>query len=157
MGDEKGWLTARLSGLDIVGSAMSEPAVNSTASAHLTVAPSDLASVLNLEPGDAFPPVFATSRMVGLMEVAAARILGPHLREGEASVGVSVDVVHTAATPPGVTVTATARFVGREGKLFLFEVSAADNAGEVGRGTHKRAIVSAGRLVAGATRRSTPA
>ena len=133
---------------------MSEPAVNSTASAHLTVAPSDLASVLNLEPGDSFPPVFATSRMVGLMEVAAARILSPHLREGEVSVGVSADVVHTAATSPGVTVTATARFVGREGKLFLFEVSAADNAGEIGRGTHKRAVVSTERLVSGASRRA---
>ena len=136
---------------------MSEPAVNSTASAQLTVALSDLANMLNLEPGDAFPPVFATSRMVGLMEVAAARVLRPHLHEGEASVGVSVDVVHSAATPPGVTVTATARFVGREGKLFLFEVSAADNAGEVGRGTHKRAVVLAERLVAGATRRCAPA
>ena len=135
---------------------MSEPAVNSIASAQLTVAPSDLANMLNLEPGDAFPPVFATSRMVGLMEVAAARVLRPHLREGEASVGVSVDVVHSAATPPGVTVTATARFVGREGKLFLFEVAASDNAGEIGRGTHKRAIVSAERLVAGATRRCAP-
>jgi len=109
---------------------------------------------LNLEPGDAFPPVFATSRMVGLMEVAAARVLRPHLREGEVSVGVSVDVVHSAATAPGVTVTATARFVGREGKLFLFEISAADSAGEVGRGTHKRAIVSSERLVAGASRRA---
>jgi predicted thioesterase len=136
---------------------MSEPAVDSIASAQLTVALSDLANMLNLEPGDAFPPVFATSRMVGLMEVAAARVLRPHLHEGEASVGVSVDVVHSAATPPGVTVTATARFVGREGKLFLFEVSAADNAGEIGRGTHKRAVVSAERLVTGAARRCAPA
>ena len=95
--------------------------------------------------------------MVGLMEVAAARILGPHLREGEVSVGVSVDVVHTAATPPGSTVTATARFVGREGKLFLFEVSAADDGGEIGRGAHKRAVVTAERLVAGAARRGGPA
>jgi predicted thioesterase len=132
---------------------MSEPTVDSTASAHLTVAPADLANVLNLEPGDSFPPVFATSRMVGLMEVAAARILRPHLREGEASVGVTVEVIHTAATPPGATVTATAKFVGRDGKLFLFEVSAADNAGEIGRGTHKRAVVAAERLVAGAARR----
>jgi predicted thioesterase len=136
---------------------MSEPAANSTATARLTVASSDLANTLNLEPGDAFPPVFATSRMVGLMEVAAARVLRPHLREGEASVGVSVDVVHTAATPPGVTVTATARFVGREGKLFLFEVSAADNAGEIGRGTHKRAVVSTERIVVGAARRGAGA
>jgi predicted thioesterase len=136
---------------------MSEPAANSTATAHLTVAPHDLASALNLEPADAFPPVFATSRMVALMELAAARVLRPYLREGEASVGVSVDVVHTAATPPGVTVTATAKFVGREGKLFLFEVSAADNAGEIGRGTHKRAVVATERLVAGAVGRGTTA
>ncbi len=136
---------------------MSEPAVDSTASAHLIVAPSDLANTLNLEPGDAFPLVFATSRMIGLMEVAAARVLRPHLREGEASVGVSVDVTHTAATPPGATVTATARFVGRDGKLFLFEVSAADDAGEIGRGTHKRAIVATERLLAGAARRGTKA
>jgi len=136
---------------------MSEPAVDSTASARLTVAASDLANTLNLEPGDAFPPVFATSRMIGLMEVAAARVLRPHLRDGEASVGASVDVVHTAATPSGATVTATARFVGREGRLFLFDVSAADDAGEIGRGTHKRAIVSAERLVAGASRRSPKA
>jgi len=95
--------------------------------------------------------------MVGLMEVAAARILSPHLREGEVSVGVSVDVVHSAATPPGVPVTATARFVAKEGKLFLFEVSAADSAGEIGRGTHKRAIVSSERLVAGAAQRGARA
>lgn len=136
---------------------MSEPALDSAASVQWTVGPADLANVLNLGPGDSFPPVFATSRMVGLMEVAAARILGPHLREGEVSVGVSVDVVHTAATPPGSTVTATARFVGREGKLFLFEVSAADDAGEIGRGSHKRAIVSSERLVAGAARRGAKA
>jgi predicted thioesterase len=136
---------------------MSEPPVDSTASAHLTVASADLANVLNLEPGDSFPPVFATSRMVGLMEVAAARILRPHLREGEVTVGVSVDVVHTAATPPGATVTATAKLVGRDGKLFLFEIAAADNAGEIGRGTHKRAVVTTERLVAGAARRGSGA
>jgi predicted thioesterase len=136
---------------------MSEPAVDSTASARLTVGPSDLASAIGLEPADAFPPVFSTSRMVALMELAAARVLRPHLRPGELSVGVSLEVVHTAATPPGATVTATARFLGREGKLFLFEVSAADNAGEIGRCTHKRAVVTAERLVAGAAQRGAKA
>ena len=136
---------------------MSEPAIDSTASARLEVGPSDLASALNIEPGDAFPPVFATSRMVALMEVAAARVLGPHLGPGELSVGVSLEVVHTAATPPGATVTATARFVGRDGKLFLFELSAADDAGEIGKGSHKRAIVNAERIVAGAARRGAQA
>src|SRR5712691_131674 len=134
-----------------------ELAVNSTASARLTVAQSDLASALNLEPADAFPPVFATSRMVALMELAAARVLRPLLRAGELSVGVTVDVKHNAATPLGATVTATAKFVGRDGKLFLFEVSAADDAGEIGRGTHKRAIVTTERLVAGAAQRGAKA
>ena len=133
---------------------MSEPAVDSTASAHFTVAASDLASAIDLEPADAFPPVFATSRMVALMELAAARLLRPHLRPGELSVGVTLDVVHTAATPPGATVTATARFLRREGKLFVFEVLATDDAGEIGRCTHKRAIVAAQRLIDGARRRN---
>src|SRR5713226_7996532 len=72
--------------------------------------PSDLASAIGLEPADAFPPVFSTSRMVALMELAAARVLRPHLRLGALSVGVSLEVAYTAATPPGATVTATARF-----------------------------------------------
>jgi fluoroacetyl-CoA thioesterase len=130
---------------------MSEPEINATATAQLTVGHSDLASTLS--PEDTFPPVFSTSRMVALMEIAASRVLRPHLRDGELSVWVSVDIKHTAATPPGATVIATAKFVGRDGKLFLFEISAADNAGEIGRGTHKRAVVSAERIVAGAAQR----
>jgi predicted thioesterase len=132
---------------------MTELAIDSTATAHLTVRPLDLASNLEIETAGAFPAVFATSRMVALMEVAAARLLSPQLREGELSVGVTMDIKHTAATPPGGSVTATAKFVGREGKLFVFEVSAADDAGEIGRGTHRRAIISTERLLAGAAQR----
>jgi predicted thioesterase len=119
----------------------------------LRVEASDLADALGTDARDTFPPVFATSRMIALMEVAGSRVLLPLLKPGELSVGVTVDVSHTAATPPGATVTATARYVGREGKLFVFEVAAFDAGGEIGRGTHKRAIVSGERLVAGATRR----
>jgi fluoroacetyl-CoA thioesterase len=133
---------------------MSEPEDGATATVRFIVTPSDLASALNLEPEDAFPPVFATSRMVALMELAAARLLRPHLRPGELSVGVTLDVVHTAATPPGATVSATAKFLGHEGKLFVFEIQAFDDAGEIGRCTHKRAVVTTERLVAGAARRS---
>ena len=133
---------------------MTELAIESTATAQLTVRPSDLASNLNIETTDSFPAVFATSRMVALMEVAAARLLSPQLRPGELSVGVTMDIKHTAATPPGGRVIATAKFIGRDGKLFLFEVSAADDAGEIGRGTHRRAIISTERLLAGAAQRA---
>ena len=128
--------------------------LNTTATASLTVGPQDLASSIASETGDSFPPVFATARMVALMEIAASRILVPLCGPGELSVGVTVDINHTAPTPLGAEVTATARYAGREGKLFLFEVSCADKGGEVGRGWHKRAIVSSERLQSGAARRA---
>ena len=132
----------------------SGPEVGATASAELVVSSGDLASAFTPGPHDAFPPVFATARMVALMEVAAARLLQPHLRPGEFSVGVVVDVQHAAATPEGVRVTATARYLGREGKLHLFEVVASDVGGEIGRGAHRRAVVNGERLAAGARRRN---
>ncbi|HEY6660042.1 MAG TPA: hypothetical protein VI031_02830, partial [Pyrinomonadaceae bacterium] len=133
---------------------MKEPEIDATATAELFVSQSDLASALTLEPGDSYPDVFSTSRMVALMEVASSRILRPYLQPGELSVGVTVDVTHTAATPRGVKVVATARYLGREGKLFLFEVTAEDRGGEIGKGTHKRAIISTDRLLAGADKRN---
>jgi predicted thioesterase len=132
-----------------------DPPIDAAAEAATHVVHADLACAVGLAPGDVFPPVFATSRLVALMEVAAARVLSPCLGADEMSVGVAVDVVHTAATPVGARVTATARFIGREGKVFVFEVSARDPAGEVGRGTHRRAVVNAGRLVEGAHKRAT--
>jgi fluoroacetyl-CoA thioesterase len=131
-----------------------EPELNATSTATLIVGPKDLASSIASVTGDSFPPVFATARMIALMEVAASRVLVPLLGPGELSVGVTVDINHTAPTPVGAEVTATARYAGREGKLFLFEVSCADKGGEVGRGWHKRAIVSSERLQSGAARRA---
>ena len=131
-----------------------EPELNTAATATLIVAPQHLASSISGETGDEFPPVLATARMIALMEVAASRVLVPLLGPGELSVGVTVDINHTAPTPLGAEVTATARYAGREGKLFLFEVSCADKGGEVGRGWHKRAIVSSERLQAGAAKRA---
>ena len=99
---------------------MTEPAINSTAAAQIVVGDFDLASALPLASGDAFPAVLATARMVALMEIASARLLHSCLCVGELSVGVSVDVTHTAPTPKGATVRAEARYLGRDGKLFLF-------------------------------------
>lgn len=130
-----------------------EPDSNATATATLVVGPHDLASSLAAETGDDFPAVFATAKMIALMEIAAGRVLQPLLGPGELSVGVTVDITHTAPTPLGAEVMATARYDGREGKLFRFEVSAADPGGEVGRGWHKRAIVSSERLKSGAAKR----
>jgi len=102
-----------------------------------------------------FPPVFSTARMVRLMEVAAARCLEPLLSEGELSVGVTIDIEHTAATPQGALVRARANFVEQKGKLYCFEVSAHDGGGIIGKGRHARAIVRVDRLLEGAACRNS--
>ena len=124
--------------------------------ASIVVGEGDLASVLATEAGDSFPRVLATARMIALMELAASRALRPLLADGELSVGVNLDVAHTAATPPGATATATGTFLRMDGKLYVFEVVAEDPGGEVGRGLHRRAIVARERLEAGAAKRVPP-
>ncbi|PIG85479.1 hypothetical protein AARAC_007100 [Aspergillus arachidicola] len=99
---------------------------------------------------DQFPRVLATSRMVAFMEIAAARVLQPLLSPGQLSVGTSINVTHSAPTPVGAKVTAEAKYIGPKGKLYQFEVIAKDEAGEVGRGSHERAIVEIARLENGA-------
>lgn len=130
-----------------------EPEVGAEAFAEQRVEEKDCASAMAEAPGEAFPAVFATTRMIGLMELAGARVLQSLLQPGELSVRVKVDVVHSAATLPGSMVCARARYGGRKGKLYRFEVWAEDEGGEIGRGVHDRAIVTAERLVEGARRR----
>jgi fluoroacetyl-CoA thioesterase len=135
---------------------VSEPVPNAIGTADLVVQQADCASDLKLDnaPDENFPAVFATTRMIALMEMASARVLKPLLQSDEMSVGVTVDIIHSAATPIGVKVLATANYRERDGKLFVFDVIAHDPAGEIGRGTHKRAIISRERLLTGAARRA---
>jgi predicted thioesterase len=133
---------------------MPELEPGATATVTHVVRDSDLASAFTLAPEDAFPRVFATSRLVSVMEVAAARVMRPLLQPGERSVGIGISVSHTAPTPLGATVHATATFIAREGKRYVFELVATDDGGEIGRARHERAIVSAERLEAGATART---
>jgi fluoroacetyl-CoA thioesterase len=123
------------------------------AEACLVVTPQDTARHIALAPSDAFPEVFATSRMIALMELAAARAMKPLLGEGQLSVGVSLQVRHTAATPVGSNVRAMATYLRTEAKLMHFRVEAFDEAGSIGSGEHARAIVDTGRLLSGAERR----
>jgi len=117
----------------------------------------DTAHALSVLTDDTFPEVLATSRMIALMELAAAKVLRPLLAPGELSVGVTVDIRHTAATPVGGRVRAVATYAGLEGKLHRFRVEAFDDAGPIGAGDHTRAIITAARLEAGAARRRAPA
>ena len=117
----------------------------------------DLASEVAVSTEDSFPEVLATSRMIGLMEVSAARLLKPLLKSGELSVGVGIDIKHFAPTPVDEQVRVVATFIEPDGKLYLFEVEVFDRAGKVASGKHTRAIVDKGRLMDGAQARMAKA
>lgn len=124
-----------------------------TGQAEMVVQSSDTAKVLALSTEDSFPEVFATSRMIALMELAAARAMRAALQPGQLSVGVSLNVKHTAPTPVGGRVRAVATYERNDGKLFIFKVEAFDDAGPVGDGEHSRAIIETERLLQGAAKR----
>ncbi len=54
---------------------MDKSALNSIGSVELIVRDSDLAHALSSDPAESFPPVFATTRMIALMELAGAKVL----------------------------------------------------------------------------------
>src|SRR5436190_18673438 len=88
------------------------------------------------------PAVFATGFMVGLMEWTCMQLLAPHLDAGEGSLGVHIDVSHTAATPPGLTVTVDAECVVVDGPRVTFKVTAHDGLDSIGDGRHERFVVA---------------
>jgi fluoroacetyl-CoA thioesterase len=90
----------------------------------------------------AMPEVFATGYMVGLMEWTCMQLIAPHLDAGEGSLGVHVDVSHTAATPPGLAVTVDAECVAVDGPRLTFKVKAHDGVESIGEGSHQRFVVA---------------
>lgn len=86
--------------------------------------------------------VYATPCMAALMEGAACDALADYLEEGQTSVGISLSIDHISATPVGLEVRAEAEVTAVEGKTVTFQVQAFDEAGPIGRGTHKRVIVN---------------
>jgi len=92
--------------------------------------------------------VYVTPMMIALMERAACNCLAEVLKPGESSVGTQVSVSHTAASPIGRTVTATATIEWVFDRRIEFRVSASDGKNEVGSGTHTRMIVDRERFLA---------
>ena len=86
--------------------------------------------------------VYATPCMVALMEGAACEAIAEALGENQSSVGISLNIEHLSATPVGLEVRAEAEVTAVEGKIITFSLTAYDEAGKIGEGTHKRCIVS---------------
>ncbi len=93
------------------------------------------------------PEVFATGFMVGFLEWACIDAIKPHLDwPDEQSLGTHINVSHTAATPPGLLVTARIKLVGIKGRRLTFEVEADDGVDIIASGTHERFVIDKGRF-----------
>ena len=90
----------------------------------------------------AMPKVLATGFMVGLFEWACIRAVNPHLDwPREQTVGTAVNLTHTAATPPGLTVTVHGSLESVDGRKLTFSLTADDGVDEISSGTHERFII----------------
>ncbi len=90
------------------------------------------------------PRVLATGYMVGLMEWACIKALNPYLDwPREQTVGVHVDLSHTAATPAGLTVLVRGRLDEIQGRKLIFSMSAHDGVDEISQGRHDRYVINA--------------
>src|SRR5260370_35014654 len=90
--------------------------------------------------------VLATPVMINLMEAAALDAVEAMLPAGHQSLGIKLDVTHTAATPVGMRVVATARLVGVEARRLRFEVEGRAEIEAIGGGTHQRGVVNRARF-----------
>lgn len=93
-------------------------------------------------------PVFATPFMCALMEKAAWMAIAPGLNEGESSVGTKLSISHVSATPVAMKVWAESEVTFVDGKRIEFKVTAGDEKGIIGEGTHERFIVTDDRFLA---------
>ena len=100
-----------------------------------------------LEVGSGSLLVYATPCMVALMEGAACEAIDAALPEGKTTVGTELSIRHISATPVGMAVRAEAEVTAVEGSSITFRVTAYDEAGKIGEGTHVRYIVSSQRFL----------
>ncbi len=100
-----------------------------------------------LEVGSGSLLVYATPCMVALMEGAACEAIAEALPEGKTSVGTALEISHLSATPVGLEVRAEAEVTEVSGSIITFQVTAYDEAGKIGEGTHKRAVVTVQRFL----------
>ncbi|MBQ6959002.1 MAG: thioesterase family protein [Bacteroidales bacterium] len=106
------------------------------------------------EVGSGTVAVLATPMMIALMEKTCLLSVRPFLEEGQDTVGTQVHVSHTAATPVGMRVYCDSELIEIDRRRLVFRVTARDDAGVVGEGTHERFVIDTERFQAKALARN---
>jgi predicted thioesterase len=113
-----------------------------TGTAEIVVGPEHTAPFV----GSGRIAVLATPVMINVIEAAALAAVEHLLPAGHQSLGIRLDISHTAATPVGLRVIATAEVTRVEGRTISFHVTARDEFEPIGGGSHERVVVSVARF-----------
>lgn len=101
------------------------------------------------------PKVFSTGFMIALFEWACVRFINEHIDfPRQMSVGTAVNLNHTAATPPGLTVKVRGELIEVDGRRLSFQIESDDGVDTISTGTHERFIVDADRFIANAMKKA---
>lgn len=117
--------------------------IGQTYTSTLQVSEKDLA--INIGSGDL--RVLATPAMMALMENAAMKAVKDTVGEGNTTVGSYIESTHLKPTALGKTVKATATLTAIDGRKLTFSVTASDEDGIIGEGTHVRYIVNVSKFM----------
>ncbi len=85
--------------------------------------------------------VFSTPSMCLFAEMAAARLVTPHLKSGQGQVGLTVNIRHMAPTPLGKTVRAEVELTGIDRRKLTFRINVFDEVEQVGEVGHERFVI----------------
>ncbi len=113
----------------------------STATLRATVTDEMTAAAIGRGEDEAYPDVLASPVLISFIERTCAQSMEPLLEEGQMSVGVKFEITHFKPTPVGAGFATHATYLYREKALYWFEVLCEDEAGQVAKGRHARAIV----------------
>ena len=123
-----------------------------TGTVAVLVTPERLATAV----GSGTAPVYASPMLVAALEAASVAAVEHLLPDGFQSLGTHLDVAHTAPTPAGLVVTATATLTATAGRKLTFSVAAHDGTEPIGHGTHTRIVVDTPRFMARLAAKSPP-
>ena len=113
---------------------------------EMTITTTPEMGISHLGPGASF---YSTPAMVGHIEATALQSLLPFLDPAEQSVGVRINVAHTAPTPIGMKVTIRTTVQEVDGRRCVFAVEVHNEGGmKIGEGTHERRIIDVRRFMA---------
>lgn len=104
--------------------------------------------------GGQMPEVLATGFLVGLLEFACIKFINPHIDwPRQQTVGIQINLSHTAATPPGFTVTVKGRLEKVDGRKLSFALEAGDGVDSICKAAHDRFIIDADKFNASVDRK----